>query len=130
MIRSIYEGIAFSHRWHYERLSRCMERPPESIRLVGGAAKSPVWAQIFADVMKLPVETSAIDETGAHGCAIAASIAAGDHPDIEAALKAMTRLSEPIMPRREYFAAYDRKYAVYEKIIQALEPVWDEFTAQ
>lgn len=127
IVRSIYEGIAFCHRWHYEKLRRCMDHDPKSIRLVGGAAHSAVWTQIFADVLKLPVETSATDETGAHGCAIAASIAAGDQPDITSALKAMTALSASVMPRPEYFDVYDRKYSLYKKIIEALDPIWDTY---
>lgn len=125
IVRSIYEGIAFCHRWHYERLRNCMDKNPKSIRLVGGAAKSKVWTQIFADVMKLPVETSPVDETGAHGCAIAAAIAVGDYADVHSALSAMTKHSSPVYPRREYFEMYDRKYDAYRKIISALDPVWD-----
>ena len=125
IVRSIYEGIAFCHRWHYERLRNCMDKSPKSIRLVGGAAKSKVWTQIFADVMKLPVETSSVDETGAHGCAIAAAIAVGDYADVHSALSAMTKLSSPVYPRREYFEMYDRKCDAYRKIISALDPVWD-----
>ena len=125
IVRSIYEGIAFCHRWHYERLRNCMDKNPKSIRLVEGAAKSKVWTQIFADVMKLPVETSSVDEPGAHGCAIAAAIAVGDYADVHSALSAMTKLSSPIYPRREYFEMYDGKYDAYRKIISALDPVWD-----
>ena len=102
-----------------------MDKNPKSIRLVGGATKSKVWTQIFADVMKLPVETSSVDETGAHGCAIAAAIAVGDYADVPSALSAMTKLSSPVYPRREYFEMYDRKYDAYRKIISALDPVWD-----
>ena len=46
-----YEGVAFSHRYHLERLLRTKRGPVRSIRLAGGAARSPVWAQMFADVI-------------------------------------------------------------------------------
>lgn len=127
MVRSIYEGIAFSHRWHYEKLRRCMDSDPDSIRLTGGAARSNVWVQIFADVLKLPVRTSSITETGAHGCAIAAAAAMGDYNDIPSAVNAMTHLSDPVLPQSQYFAAYDKKYSLYKRVIEALEPVWDSF---
>ena len=129
IVRSIYEGIAFCHRWHYERLRNCMKKEPESIRLVGGAARSKEWTQIFADVMKRPVETSATEETGAHGCAIAASITAGDHQNISSALGAMTHLATAVLPREEFLDIYDKKYALYKKVIDLLGPVWDEFSA-
>ena len=56
--------IAFSHRQHYDKLEKCMEREPKSIRLAG-RRPVPGWTQIFADVMKCPVETVAVRETGA-----------------------------------------------------------------
>ena len=129
IIRGIYEGIAFCHRWHYEKLRALMDRDPESIRLVGGVANSPVWVQIFADVMKRPVETSSVEETGAHGVAIAAAAAVGDYPDLEAALRGMTDLSAPVMPDPGNFEAYDKKYSLYKEIIERLDPVWDDIQA-
>lgn len=127
IVRSIYEGIAFCHRWHYEKLRKCMDNEPKGIRLAGGAAKSAVWTKIFADVMKLPVETSSTEETGAHGCAIAAAIAVGDQPDISTALNTMTAISAPVLPQDKYYEIYDRKYSLYKKVIESLTPVWDEY---
>lgn len=129
IIRGIYEGIAFCHRWHYEKLRKCMDKDPKSIRLAGGVANSRVWTQIFADVMKLPVETSTTEETGAHGAAIVAAIAVGDQPDIQSALSSMTSLSAPVMPNEKFFETYDRKYAMYKKIIESLDPVWEDLQA-
>lgn len=127
MIRSVYEGIAFCHRWHWEKLRSVMAGEAKSIRLVGGAARSALWVQIFADVMKQPVEVSEVEESGAHGCAIAAAVAVGDQPDLETAVQAMTHLREPVMPQRKNAAAYDRKYTLYKRVIEALDPVWELF---
>ena len=66
-------------------------------------------------------------ETGAHGCAIAAAAATGDYNDIPSAVNAMTHLSDPVLPQSQYFAAYDKKYSLYKRVIEALEPVWDSF---
>ena len=79
LARSVYEGIAFCHRMHLERLLKSRSDRPSCIRLAGGAARSTVWAQMFADVMKLPVETVEANETGALGCAIAAAVATGEY---------------------------------------------------
>ena len=38
--RSVYEGSAFCHRYHLEKLLATREEPPKAIRLSGGAAKS------------------------------------------------------------------------------------------
>ena len=125
MVRSVYGGIAFCHRWHYEKLLALMDNEPLSVRLVGGAANSAVWTQIFADVMKCPVETSSVEETGAHGAAIAAAAAVGDSENLGSALEAMTSLSPPVQPKSENFCAYDGKYALYKATIERLDPIWD-----
>ena len=43
MLRSVYEGIAFCHRVHFDRLMATRETAPKCIRLAGGAARSSVW---------------------------------------------------------------------------------------
>ena len=124
--RSIYEGIAFCHRYHLERLLATMESRPKAIRLSGGAAKSPVWAQMFADVMQLPVETVEAEEAGALGCAIAAAVATGEYPSMDEAIRNMTVVRCGIMPDTQKKDIYDRKYRLYRKTIDCLDGLWDE----
>ncbi len=126
MARSVYEGIAFCHRYHLEKLLATREEPPRAIRLSGGAAKSAVWAQMFADIMKIPVETVAVDEAGALGCAIAAAVATGDYPSLGEAITSMTDIHEAIQPNPELAGIYDGKYALYVKTIECLDGLWDE----
>ncbi len=124
MLRAVYEGIAFSHRWHLEKLLASRGSRSGRIRLAGGAALSPVWTQIFADVMGMPVETVAAQETGALGCAIAVAAALGDHASPAEAAAAMSKVSEPVFPRQEASVCYDRKYALYKTAIQCLDGLW------
>ena len=126
MARSVYEGIAFCHRYHLEKLLATRSEPPKAIRLSGGAAKSKVWAQMFADVMQLPVETVAAEEAGALGCAIASAVATGAYPDLDTAIGAMTEIHDPILPNKELKEIYDRKYHLYVRTIECLDGLWDE----
>ena len=64
VLRAIYEGIVFSHRWHMERLLQ-FRAPPEQIRLSGGAARSEIWVQMFADILQTPVAVPSGTELGA-----------------------------------------------------------------
>lgn len=125
LVRGIYEGIAFCHRYHYEKLLKTMNAPPRAIRLAGGAARSEVWTQIFADVMGLPVERVEVNETGALGCAIIGAVASGEYPDLSAAAKAMCRVSPAIEPDTSGVNVYDEKYRLYLKTVEALDGVWD-----
>ena len=47
LMRSVFEGIAFSHRYHLDKLLATRSTPPASIRLAGGVARSAVWTQIL-----------------------------------------------------------------------------------
>lgn len=126
LLRSVYEGIAFCHRAHAEKLLRSREAPPESVRLAGGAARSAVWTRIFADVLSLPVETVEVNETGALGCAIAAAAALGDYDSVQDAARHMCRVAPAVAPREELREIYDRKYALYQKTIACLDGLWDD----
>lgn len=54
--RAVLEGVAFNLRWVKGRVARFAKRDISRIRFYGGGALSSVWAQIFADVLQLPVE--------------------------------------------------------------------------
>lgn len=126
LLRSVYEGIAFSHRWHLDKLLSTREAKENTIRLAGGAARSRVWTQMFADVMNLPVETVSVSETGALGCAIALAAALGDYSDLSAASRHMCRIQSPVLPNPSSHEAYEKKYKLYQKTIAALDNVWED----
>lgn len=126
MARSIYEGIAFSHKYHMEKLMATRTGFPKSIRLAGGAAKSAVWVQMFADVMNLPIEVVDVHETGALGCAIICAVAAGEYRDVEQAASHMCNIAEPVFPNPQNILVYEKKYDMYISVIRALDSVWDK----
>lgn len=120
LLRAVFEGVAFSHRMHLERLLRFRE-PPKAIRLAGGAARSAVWVQLFADVLQCPVEVVSTGELGAQGCAMTAAVAAGLYPDYRAAIAAMLPATRTVQPNPDRAAVYNEKYARYERLTTCLE---------
>jgi L-xylulokinase len=124
LIRGIYEGIAFSHRYHLDRLMKTRTSKPESIRLAGGVANSTVWSQMFADVMELPVETVNVRETGALGSAICAAVATGFSSSLNEAAQKMTSIKAIFYPQSAAIPIYKEKYALYCKIIDSLDSIW------
>ena len=125
LLRSVYEGVIFSHRYHLEKLLKTRKCVPKSIRLAGGAARSPMWTQMFADVMNLPVESVEVNETGAFGCALIGAVASGAYGSVAEASEKMCRISEPVLPDPKRAAVYDEKYKLYCRTIEALDSVWD-----
>ena len=66
-------------------------------------------------------------ELGAMGAAITAGIAAGVYQDYGEAIKRTVRIKKTVYPRSEYAEIYEQKYRQYQKVIEALDSVWDEF---
>ncbi|MBO4808179.1 MAG: carbohydrate kinase [Lachnospiraceae bacterium] len=126
MLRAVYEGIVYSHRWHLDRLMNTRDGSEAVIRLAGGVAKSKAWTQMFADVMNLPVETVDVGETGALGCAIAVATAVGDYKDVTDAARHMCRINEAVLPRKWAHDDYEPKYKLYKKVIDSLDGMWTD----
>ncbi|MDR2512239.1 MAG: carbohydrate kinase [Puniceicoccales bacterium] len=120
LLRAVFEGVAFAHFQHIERLLKFRDFP-SVIRFTGGAAKDPVWCQIFADVIGVPVEVPSGSELGALGAAMAASVATGHHTGFQDAVKAMASVDKIYEPAAEQTAIYRAKYAAYQALIQKLK---------
>jgi L-xylulokinase len=125
IMRSVYEGIAFSHRYHFEKLLATRDKPVKEIRLAGGVAHSKIWTQMFADVLQYPIQMVNVSETGTLGCAMAAAVATGEYKNIEDAAKNMIKYDYRIEPNPDHIAMYNKKYALYQQVIAALDGVWD-----
>ena len=120
LLRAIYEGVVFGHRWHVEQLLQ-FRQMPDAIRLTGGACKSEVWMQIFADILQTAIEVPAGSELGALGASICGSVAVGIHESYEAACQAMVRVDRRYEPNRELAAVYDTKYARFKQLVEMLQ---------
>ena len=126
LLKSIYEGVAFSHKYHFEKLVLTRETKASCVRLAGGVARSDIWAQMFADILEYPVETVDVNETGALGTSMAAAIAIGKYTDFIDAAKAMTKTKKVFTPDSKNSRKYSLRYNAYIKILNSLDCVWDD----
>ena len=124
--RAVLEGVCFCHKVHIEKLLQ-NRGGTRAIRLAGGAAKSDLWAQLFADILELPVELVDSGELGALGCAMAAAVAAGEYTDFKDAAKTMVVIKRRVEPDPGAFAAYRKKFELYKQVTGALDGIWKSF---
>jgi len=115
MVRAVYEGVAFEHCGHIDRLLMGRRRP-RAARFAGGAARSRPWLDIFASAIELPLELSNASELGALGAAIVAAVGVGLHPDLDAAVSEMTRVTKQIDPDPELSGALAARRQVFEAL--------------
>ncbi|MFA6815131.1 MAG: FGGY family carbohydrate kinase [Lentisphaeria bacterium] len=120
--RAIMESVAYLLRDNIETL-RSFGLDIRELRALGGAAKSPLWLQIKADVLNLPVTVTACSEATAFGAAMLAAVAAGEYPDLETATKHMVKTARKVLPGKNA-NAYSAYYSSYQKLNSLLLPTF------
>jgi L-xylulokinase len=123
LMRAIMEGVVFNHRRHVDAL-RAGFPVTSSARLSGGAARSDVWAQMFADALGIEMQRPDAEETGARGAALLAGVAVG------AFSTASEAASVPVVARRytpdpDRVAMLDDLYHRFLDTTKRLEPLWE-----
>ena len=124
LIRSVYEGIVFAHRYHVEKLVKVLGRSPTVIRMSGGGTNSNNWVQMFADVLNIPIELVKANELGGLGGAITAAVGTGEYKTIEIAVEEMGHVKTRYEPNVNETSLYNQKYAVFVSLMNALDGSW------
>ena len=82
------------------------------LRIMGGAAKSPIWRQLLADVCQAEVRVPSNTEAACRGAAVLAGVGAGLFPSAIEGCRQMLAPERSVAPRRD-------RVARYEKLLQA-----------
>lgn len=122
VLRALLEGVVLNHRTHVTALRSRFTVAPQ-VALSGGASRSALWSQLFADALRLPVVVPRCVETGAHGAALLAGIGAGLYPDVASAAR-VVQVSRRHVPDPARADVLDAAYAAYLDAVEGLAPVW------
>ena len=127
MLRAVLEGITFNHRTHIDALRAGF--PVTQARLTGGLTRNKAFAQMFADVLNMPVTTSQTEEAAAWGAALCAGAAIGIYASPLNDPRDLAPLSETFAPDPTRAAQYEVRYRLHCKVADALAPLWPEIEA-
>lgn len=112
VLRATLEGVALGLR----NVRECLFAKGgagDSMTVVGGGAISPIWRQIYADVMKTKiVKTNVGQNAAALGAAALAAVGAGLWPSFEK-VDELVQQGESAVPNPDLAELYDQKYADY-----------------
>ena len=132
VFRALMEGIAYgmedilqTFRQHGFRVERIIAS--------GGATHSPLFMQIYADVVGQPLQVTREPEASLLGSAIVASVGAGLYPDLQTAAGRMVSIDKQYTPdpqRHEEYAFYVRQYQDTYKQLRELMRKMNEKQSQ
>ena len=122
LLQAMVEGMVFNHRVHVSAL--CQTGSVTRVGISGGGSGQPAIAQLFADVLDMPVDVSSVREAGALGAALTGAVAVGMQPDLEHAVAGLDVALRTYDPQPAQVAAYDGIYRRYVELAQAMRPFW------
>jgi len=111
LVRSVIEGMCFAARDCYQSLGDI----PAEIRLTGGAAKSKVIQSILANVLNRPVRVAEMQESGAAGAVMMATVAHGVFATLDDCCQTWldSKLGDAVLPDVSIAAHYDKLFETY-----------------
>jgi xylulokinase len=120
MTRALMEGILLTLRSILELVGRSGVSF-STLRASGGAAVSPAWLQMLADVSGCPVApVTGAAEGGAYGAALLAGIGIGHWRSLEEAVQVIHEIQ--VVPwRAEAASVYDRLHPIHAALHERLQ---------
>lgn len=122
MLQAVMEGVAFAMRDSVE-IAKTLGVPVALTKICGGGAKSPVWRQIFADVLGIPVQCIAAEEGPGLGGAMLAAVGCGAYQNVQEIAKEVVTISATVQPNAAAHERYNEQYLRFTKIYDALKTI-------
>lgn len=119
IIRSILEGVSYEIRTNVE-VMRELGLPSKEVRVTGGAARSKVWMQIQANILRAPVIRTQLEEATALGAAILAYEGIGLFKSVAQAAEGMVKTLPPLTPTKETLEVYQKGYKKFKELYSAI----------
>ncbi|XP_015275156.1 PREDICTED: FGGY carbohydrate kinase domain-containing protein [Gekko japonicus] len=86
--------------------------------MCGGLSKNPLFVQMHADIMGMPVVLAQEVESVLIGAAILGACASGDFASLQDAMEKMERVGKIVLPDHKDKRFYDKKYQVFLKLVE------------
>ena len=124
LLKAVLEGIVFNHRTHVEALREGFAI--REVRLTGGSSRNPAFAQMFADVLNMPVTITSTDEAAAFGAALCAGAAIGLFASPQQGARTVSMAVRRYLPDAARSMVFDQRFSLYCRIAKSLKPQWPE----
>lgn len=121
IIQAISEALIYETKINLDTFEQA-GIPAQTIRAVGGGAKSQYLLQRKADILQRPIEVPETSETACLGAAIVSAVALGQFQDYYQAILNMTHIRKKFLPERSNIK-YNNYFHLYKKLYNDLKPI-------
>lgn len=115
MARALMEGVAFGVRRAVSDFAHNGANI-ESITMMGGAAKSPVWMQMIASITGVPIKSLNCADVCAIGAAVIAACGAGFFDSYSSAAESIVSVEHTFTPIAQQQEYYNRKFEKFDSL--------------
>jgi xylulokinase len=125
IIRAVLEGVTYEMALNVEILREC-GASIDSLRAIGGGAKSRFWMQLKADLLGKPVSAMRVSEAACLGAAILAGTATGVYRSAAEAALGISRIQRTYRPDPRRARIYRERLPLYRQLYPALRELLHE----
>jgi xylulokinase len=115
--RSLLESFSYDFALAIDSMDRLYPEFDISVRMIGGGARSSLWAQMSADVSNKPYNTIAFKDVSMWGAVLLAGNAVGLFPDLKAAAKKKAVIEKTFTPDPKAGEAYGKYKNLYKEFL-------------
>ena len=115
MLQAVLEGVAFAIRDSFEVARSLGIAIPRSM-ICGGGSKSPLWRQMIADILGIPLDIPVTEQGPGYGGAMLAMVACGVFESVQQAAEKLIHVKDTVQPDPERMALYEKRYQQFRQI--------------
>lgn len=120
LARAVIEGVGLAVRHCHAFLPHSSD----PVWITGGGARSRMWCQVIADLLRRPVVRADVSEPGALGIVMTAAVALGDRAWQSTTMERRIQRGQTFEPGPAA-DAYDELYSLYVRVIADHRELWD-----
>jgi xylulokinase len=124
LTRAVVEGVSFGLKDNLRLLEEAGLETPTELRVSGGGVQSPIWRQILADVMNVPMRSVQTAEAGALGAALLAAVGVGRWNTVAEACADVIETGGVTEPNSDAASRYENAYDRFRKLYPAVESLF------
>ena len=124
MLQAVLEGVAFAIRDSFEVARSLGIAIPRSM-ICGGGSKSPLWRQMIADILGIPLDIPVTEQGPGYGGAMLAMVACGVFESVQQAAEKLIHVKDTVQPDPERMALYEKRYQQFRQIYPACRELFE-----